>query len=261
MAGGIQNQPALADLPRPARKVAVGHLTDGSITTAKIANNAVDEAKLKDALIGDFSEVVIATGDSVLLGDVGDSGNTKRDTVQGILDLLSGFEFVSTAAIANTTSASVLGFVAGFDYIADLEAFAPEDDGEVLWMRWSDDGSTFEAGTADYQWGAIVNGTPVEDVSDAQIALSGTTGVGFDTDNTMSMEVKFFNPNATSEQTTAQWSGFVLSTDATPQSKPIIGTARFIQGTDTIQGVQFLWSGGSKFKAQGDLTIWRRQRS
>ena len=60
---------------------------DGTVTTAKIAANAVDETKLKDALVADFTEVTVAAGDSILLGDATDSGNTKRDTVQGILDL------------------------------------------------------------------------------------------------------------------------------------------------------------------------------
>ena len=59
----------------------------GELPTANIANNAVDETKLKDALIADFTEVTVATGDSVIFGDATDSGNTKRDTVQGILDL------------------------------------------------------------------------------------------------------------------------------------------------------------------------------
>ena len=61
---------------------------DATVTTAKIAANAVDETKLKDALVADFTEVVVAVGDSILLGDATDSGNTKRDTVQGVLDLV-----------------------------------------------------------------------------------------------------------------------------------------------------------------------------
>jgi hypothetical protein len=59
----------------------------GELPTANIANNAVDETKLKDALIPDFTEVTVATGDSVIFGDATDSSYTKRDTVQGILDL------------------------------------------------------------------------------------------------------------------------------------------------------------------------------
>ena len=62
---------------------------DATVTTAKIAANAVDETKLKDALVADFTEVVVTASDSILLGDATDSGNTKRDTVQGILDLAS----------------------------------------------------------------------------------------------------------------------------------------------------------------------------
>jgi hypothetical protein len=55
-----------------------------------IVANSVDETKLKDAFVADFTEVTVATGDSILLGDVNDSGNTKRDTVQGIIDLVHG---------------------------------------------------------------------------------------------------------------------------------------------------------------------------
>lgn len=59
------------------------------IPGSAIKDNAIDETKLKDALIGDFTEVTITASDTILLGDADDSGNTKRDTVQGILDLVS----------------------------------------------------------------------------------------------------------------------------------------------------------------------------
>ena len=62
----------------------------GTIATAMIANNAIDETKLKDALIGDFTEVTATASDTILLGDSSDAGNTKRDTIQGILDLAGG---------------------------------------------------------------------------------------------------------------------------------------------------------------------------
>jgi len=65
------------------------HYTDGSIDTAHIATNQIDETLMKDAFVGDFTEVTVATGDSIIFGDADGSGNTKRDTVQGILDLVS----------------------------------------------------------------------------------------------------------------------------------------------------------------------------
>ena len=42
-----------------------------------------------DNIIANFTEDVIQSGDSVIFSDVSDSGNTKRDTVQGIIDLIT----------------------------------------------------------------------------------------------------------------------------------------------------------------------------
>lgn len=71
------------------------------IPGSAIKANAIDETKLKDALIGDFTEVTITASDTILLGDADDSGNTKRDTVQGILDLVG-----STGTILQVVRAS-----------------------------------------------------------------------------------------------------------------------------------------------------------
>jgi hypothetical protein len=66
------------------------HYVATSIDTAHIATNQIDETLMKDAFVADFTEVTVATGDSLLLGDATDSGNTKRDTVQGVIDLVHG---------------------------------------------------------------------------------------------------------------------------------------------------------------------------
>ena len=58
-----------------------------SIVTADITTNQIDETLMKDAFVADFTEVTVATGDSLIFGDADGSGNTKRDTVQGVLDL------------------------------------------------------------------------------------------------------------------------------------------------------------------------------
>jgi hypothetical protein len=78
------------------------HYTDGSIDTAHIAVNQIDETLMKDALVADFTEVVVAAADSFLLGDSSDSGKTKRDTIAGILALAS-------------TSASMKLVIASYD--------------------------------------------------------------------------------------------------------------------------------------------------
>jgi len=50
----------------------------------------IDETLMKDAFVADFTEVTVATGDSLIFGDADGSGNTKRDTVQGVIDLVHG---------------------------------------------------------------------------------------------------------------------------------------------------------------------------
>ena len=65
-------------------------ITDGTIALADIATNQIDETLMKDAFVGDFSDVTVTAADAFLYGDATDSGNTKKDTVQGILDLATG---------------------------------------------------------------------------------------------------------------------------------------------------------------------------
>ena len=107
------------------------HYADGSIDTAHIATNQIDETLMKDAFVADFTEVTVATGDSILLGDATDSGNTKRDTVQGVIDLVHGATagvqtiWVPAAAMRPTSANGCAG-------IADVVTSANQPDMQVL---------------------------------------------------------------------------------------------------------------------------------
>ena len=85
------------------------HYVNGSIDTAHIAANAIDGTLTKDALIADFSDVTITASDLIMYGDATDSNNTKRDTVQGILDLAGGGAW---AVVAHTNIAGSAAEVA-----------------------------------------------------------------------------------------------------------------------------------------------------
>lgn len=91
-----------------ALAVTTGKIAALAVTTAKIAANAVDSTKLKAALIPDFTEAVITAADSILFSDADDSGNSKRDTVQGILDLVSAGVTLGTEQA--TTSGTTITF-------------------------------------------------------------------------------------------------------------------------------------------------------
>ena len=84
------------------------HYAAGSIDTAHIATNQIDETLTKDALIADFSDVTITASDLILFGDQTDSNNSKRDTVQGLLDLASGGLTLGTEQA--TTSGTTIDF-------------------------------------------------------------------------------------------------------------------------------------------------------
>ena len=66
------------------------HYAGTSIDTAHIATNQIDETLMKDAFVGDFTDATVTASDYFLHGDATDSGNTKKDTVQGVLDLVHG---------------------------------------------------------------------------------------------------------------------------------------------------------------------------
>ena len=86
-----------------------------------VSDNAIDGTKTKDALIGDYSDVTITASDLIMYGDATDSNNTKRDTVQGILDLAGG----NTPAFeAYLSSDQTVGSAATYTKVAiDTEVF------------------------------------------------------------------------------------------------------------------------------------------
>ena len=110
----------------PNSDVTLGTPLDGTVATDKIANNAVDETKLKDALIGDFTDATVTASDTFMHGDATDSGNTKRDTVQGILDLV--------------TSAPARNFIIDGDFTqfpeGNITAIANSAYGAALWENF-----------------------------------------------------------------------------------------------------------------------------
>jgi hypothetical protein len=90
------------------------HYANASIDTAHIAANQIDGTLTKDALIADYSDVTITASDLIMYGDATDSNNTKRDTVQGILDLAGGGPTIGTEiATTSGTSKTFSGIAAG----------------------------------------------------------------------------------------------------------------------------------------------------
>ena len=229
-----------------------GGIADNSVTLAKMASGTDGNIISYDAS-GD--PVAIATGnDGEVLTSAGSGNPPAFEAAAGGGDV----EFVSTAALTTTTTVEVNNMAAGYDYMVVFEAFAPTSDAQRFSMRFSDDaGSSFESGGSDYRWSHIWAGGATVDDTDDMIDLTGD--VGNDAGGTGTIHIDIINPNASGESTSAIWYGYTTSDSNI--TRVTSGGGHFLQGTDAVEDVQFLWSGGSTFKAQGDITVWRRKRS
>ena len=112
-------------------------------TPIALSNNTVDETKLKDALVADFTEVTVATGDSLIFGDADGSGNTKRDTVQGVIDLVHdatiGLQTIWVPAVAMYPTTST-----GCDALAQVETGAgPPPTPEIKTLDFPDGADSY----------------------------------------------------------------------------------------------------------------------
>jgi hypothetical protein len=128
------------------------HYAAASIDTAHIATNQIDGTLTKDALIADYSDVTITAADLIMYGDATDSNNTKRDTVQGVLDLVpagGGFEFVSSSTASGSSTIAFTGLETGYDYQVQITGYYGSGSGQWARMRFGVTGPTYR--TSGYQ--------------------------------------------------------------------------------------------------------------
>jgi|TARA_R110000803_G_scaffold141433_1_gene207843 hypothetical protein len=170
-----------------------------------VSDNAIDETKLKDALVADFTEVTVAAGDSILLGDSSDSGNTKRDTVQGLLDLVpAGGQYKllkGTWDISTTGSLAITGVGFAPKHILFMAAvsgqptasFGMGDDDGTEWILYNQHENSAN------DWAVVVDSTI------ASIPLSGggqyayLTVSSYDADGITLSRTKYSTPTGTGQ--------------------------------------------------------------
>lgn len=88
-----------------------------NVTAFSVQSSTVDD------IIANFTEDVITAADSVIFADASDSNSTKRDTVQGILDLVPTITIpfpIRTRAIINQTGTQSIVSSTNVASITDL---------------------------------------------------------------------------------------------------------------------------------------------
>ncbi len=138
-----------------ADEIAIYDESAGTADKATVANVLKATTTLTDT--------VIAATDEILFCDVSDSNNAKKDTVQGIIDLVTatgGWIPIKTITAANDATMNFVNGVSGVvldstykAYVVVLTNIVPATDGADLVLRTSTDaGSTFAASSDDYEY-------------------------------------------------------------------------------------------------------------
>ena len=229
----------------------------GTVNTP--ADNSVDGTKTKDALIADYSDVTITAADLIMYGDATDSNNTKRDTVQGILDLGGGaWNLIGTSAASDSASLTVTGLDSTYDtYAVALSDMHPASDGVHPYLRLGDS-SGVDSGGSDYAWSGSENVTDDsvetygEDISDSEIHMNRNNNtIGTAAGEGYGAIAYIHNPGdgVVFPMVTGQFIGFNTGGVAWQGS---FGGARL--SVITVDRVNFSFSSGNV--ATGRMTVW-----
>jgi len=127
-------------------------LAANSIDSEHYVNASIDGEHLKTAIAADFSDVTITAADLIMYGDATDSNNTKRDTVQGILDLAGGgaWRFISSTTVSAAASVAFTSLTAYPIYKFIIRKLTPVASSPELYCTVSiDNGSTYLSSTYD----------------------------------------------------------------------------------------------------------------
>ena len=232
------------------------HYAAGSIDTAHIAANQVDGTLTKDALIADYSDVTITASDLIMYGDATDSNNTKRDTVQGILDLAGGggTSLVSTSDVtSNTTTTTITGLDSSADWwqlIISGCTLSAISQPEIQYITsGGTQNSNYTHATSSNNQGST--GTSNNAGSATEIPLTSTTSYRSGPENTIQIIVDIFDP-ATSQMTDIWWR-MTGGNDNHAQSVPSWGMGRR-EVDEAVTGISFSQSAGDH---QARFTLYK----
>ncbi|MDB4725935.1 hypothetical protein OAF54_00770 [bacterium] len=227
--------------------------------TGNVITN-IGSSEVKSEMISGQTEVTIAAGDSIIFSDVDDSGDLKRDTVQGILDLASGgnFTLISTA-VASAAATVDITFTPGDadTFLIECAGVVPASDGVVPWLRTSTDGgSTFDSGASNYQSqliGAAGSAAAGVQSLETKMIMGGANyEVGTAAGESMSGWIRIHKPADTALYSSVSWQ--FQSLNSATQAATVSGGGSRLSAAD-IDAVQFLFSSGNV--ESGRFTLYK----
>ncbi len=197
-----------------------------------------------------LTDHTITASDVITFADVGDSNLTKKDTVQGVLDLAgsSGMSLVQHQSITSSTAEMAFTNLVEEFHVLHMWNVKPVSDSVNLQARISaDNGSSYASGSQ-YSWGQRGNdsgGTTGDQYGQNQTAwlFSGSEG----TSNTASGSVYTFafdRAKLNETEMLGHWKGAIRGAssivDATQGSFSVHSI-----GTNDVDGIKFYFSSGN----------------
>tara|TARA_R100000501_G_C2624720_1_gene118033 strand:- start:1888 stop:2877 length:990 start_codon:yes stop_codon:yes gene_type:complete len=215
-----------------------------------------------------LTEATVVAGDEFIHIDATD-GVAKKDTVQGILDLVpsaGGWTFISAATASTSASLAFTGIDSTYDmYRFDLINLHPVDDLQDLWMRTdANGGASYDAGGSDYAYsfvrmnGASVGGTSSTGAAQMLLTTDGAH-VGNAADEALSGQVYLYAPADATFQTMFTWHLSVITGAATSEPGVAMGSG-FRVSAAIVDAVQFLFDGGNEIQT-GVIRMYGRNNS
>lgn len=219
-------------------KIAAANITDGTITPtqAAIASQAEAEA-----------------------GSINTKFMTPQRTAQAIAALTStDYEYVSSATASASATLDFTGLAAGYDYIWVLDAILPATDDVQLYIRTStNNGSSYDAGASDYEYGGArfrTGTTAQSSTGDTNIVCADNIGNG--AQEGLSGTITIYTPNA-SGRSRIDWKLSWGEYSGNQTEHSIGGGSRI--STTAINAVRFLMSSGNI--TSGTIRMYRRKTS
>ena len=104
--------------------ITVTQLADDCVESAKIADGIITTNHLNKAMISSQTEVTVATGDFILLGDTSDSNNLKKAPISSILAASPTGAGAFTSNVTITTADNTDTLLAVFKGSIEVKPFA-----------------------------------------------------------------------------------------------------------------------------------------
>ena len=238
------------------------------VNTGDISDEAITAAKLYAAWLASLTDATLTTSDLLLFGDATDSNNMKRDTVQGLLDLVptpqsGALVYLGGATASNSATVELTSLIDNATYdvhkivVSGARAASPSAGG--LRIRCSaNNGSSFDSS-------AVYNSVTIY-MDDSSPSVAGannpsTTSIAMHSGRTIDeasftnfgMVIDMYNAGSTSIDTFFHGIGGV-SSDAEDDCAIALSTGAYKTEANAVNALQFFFDSGNI--QAGDFRIY-----